>query len=70
MGAGRGAVARPAIREKGAAAHRAGPQLRAWALPCEGGLQRRVKGQDGLPEIAAIGTRPAFPQHIAGAVQR
>ena len=35
----------------------------------KGGLQSWIKGQDGLPEVAAIGTCPALSQHIALTVQ-
>ena len=70
LGTGRGAVARPAVREKDAAADRAEPGFRGGALGGQPRLQHRVKGQNGIPEVAAIAPRPAFPQHIALAVQR
>ena len=70
LGTGRGAVARPAVREKDAAADRAEPGFWGGALGGQPRLQHRVKGQNGIPEVAAIAPRPAFPQHIALAVQR
>ena len=36
----------------------------------KGSRQRRIVGKNGLPEIPAICACPAFPQHIALAVQR
>ena len=69
LGTGRGAVARPAVREKDAAADRAEPGFWGGALGGQPRLQHRVKGQNGIPEVAAIAPRPAFPQHIALAVQ-
>ena len=33
-------------------------------------VQRRIKGQNSLAEVAAISPRPAFPKHIAPATQR
>ena len=36
------------------AADGAGLEIRPGALGSKGGLQRRIKGQDGLPEIAAV----------------
>lgn len=61
------AVARPGER---APADRTGPRFRGGPLGIEGGLQHRVQRQDGLPEVSAIGPRPALPQHIALTVQR
>ncbi|EQE41372.1 hypothetical protein QCA_1698 [Clostridioides difficile CD40] len=69
-GASLGAIPCAAIREKGPAAYRARPGFRGGAIGEQGGLQRRIGRQDGLPEVAAIGTRPAFSQHITLAVQR
>ncbi len=69
LGAGHGAVAPPPVREKGPPADRTGPGFRGGPLGIEGGLQHRVQRQDGLPEVAAVSPRPAFPQHIALAVK-
>ena len=51
------------------AADGTGLKLRPGPLSQEGGLQRRIKGQDGLPEVAAVSTCPAFAEHIALALQ-
>lgn len=61
-----GAVAAASIRGNGPPADGTGPQL---ARGAQHRLQPRVKGQYRLPEIAAIGSRPAFLQHIAGTAQ-
>lgn len=58
-----------AHRRDGPAADGAGLKIRPGALGQEGHLQGRIKGQDGLPEVAAVSTRPAFPEHIALTVQ-
>ena len=34
--------------------YRAYLKIRPWALAHKGRFQRRIKGQDGLPEIAAV----------------
>ena len=49
---------------------RAGPRFRDRAFGGQRRLQHRIIGQNGIPEVAAVGSRPAFPQHITGAVQR
>ena len=67
---GRRAVRLPPIRGNGPSADRADLKIRPGPLGQESRLQRRIKGQDGLPEIAAISARPAFPQHIALTIQR
>lgn len=63
LAAGWGTVPLPPASRDGPSADRAGPG-RYRPLGKQGGLQRRIKGQHRLPEIAAIGPRPAFPQHI------
>ena len=68
-GASLGAVGPPPLGDKGPAADGAKPHIRGRALGAEGGLERRIGGQDGLPEVAAQGPRPALAQHIALAVQ-
>ena len=68
-GTGRGAISLPPVREKGPAAHRAGPGFRD-TLHGQRPFQHGIKGQHRRTEIAAISARPAFPQHITGAVQR
>lgn len=66
---GLGAVGQPSIQRDGPAANGAGLKLRPGPLGQKGCLQRRIKGQDGLPEIAAVSTRPAFAEHIALTLQ-
>ena len=68
-GAGRGAVPLPPVREKGPAAHRARTGFRDM-LHGQRPFQHGIKGQHRRTEIAAISTRPALAQHIAGTVQR
>lgn len=68
-GTGLGAVGHAPIGGDGPAADGTGLKLRPGPLGQEGGFQRRIKGQNGLPEVAAVGTRPAFPEHIALALQ-
>ena len=68
-GAGRGAVPLPPIREESPAAYRAGPGFR-HGLHGQRPFQHGIKGQHRRTEIAAISARPAFPQHIALAIQR
>ena len=68
-GAGRGAVPLPPVREKGPAAHRARTGFRD-TLHGQRPFQHGIKGQHRRTEIAAISARPAFPQHIALAIQR
>ena len=59
----------PSLRDGGgSAAYRAELKIRHGALGGKGGLQRRIKGKNGLPEIAAIAPRPALAEHIALAV--
>ena len=67
---GRRAVCLPTIRGNGPAADRADLKIRPGPLGQEGRLQRRIKGQDGLPEIAAVCACPALPEHIALTLQR
>ena len=69
MGTGRGAVPLPPVREESPAAHRAGPGFR-HGLHGQRPFQHGVKWQHRRTEIAAISARPAFPQHIALAIQR
>lgn len=64
-----GAVELPPLGYKGPTADGAGLEVRGRAVSGEGGLQPGIEGQDGLPEVAAQGPRPAFAQHIALAVQ-
>ena len=68
-GAGRGAIPLPPVREKGPAAHWAGPGFR-HGLHGQRPFQHRIEGQYRRTEIAAIRPCPAFPQHIALAIQR
>ena len=68
-GAGRGAIPLPPIREKGPAAHGTRPGFRD-TLHGQRPFQHGIKGQHRRTEIAAICPCPAFPQHIAGTVQR
>ena len=68
--AGVGTVGLPPLREKGPPANGAQPGIRGRAVLADGGHQHRVKGKNGLTEVAAVGSRPAFPQHIALTVQR
>lgn len=65
----RRAVGQPSIQRDGPAANGARLKLRPGPLGQKGCLQRRIKGQDGLPEIAAVSTRPAFAEHIALTLQ-
>ena len=51
---GRRAVRLPPVRGNRPAAYRAYLKIRPWALAHKGRFQRRIKGQDGLPEIAAV----------------
>ena len=60
----------PSIRSHGSAAYRASLEIRPWPLCQQRSLQRRIKGQNSLAEVAAISPRPAFPKHIALAIQR
>ena len=69
LSTGLGAVGQPSIQRDGPAANGAGLKLRPGPLGQKGCLQRRIKGQDGLPEIAAVSTRPAFSEHIALTLQ-
>ncbi len=69
MGTGRGAIPLPPVREKGPAAHWAGPGFR-HGLHGQRPFQHGIKGQHRRTEIAAIRPCPAFPQHIALTVQR
>ena len=68
-GAGRGAIPLPPVREESPAAHRAGPGFH-HGLHGQRPFQHGIKGQHRRTEIAAISPCPAFPQHIALAVQR
>ena len=68
-GTGLGAVGQPPIHRDGPAADRANLKIRPGPLGQESGLQRRIEGQDGLPEIAAVSARPAFAEHIALTLQ-
>ena len=68
-GAGRGAIPLPPVREKDPTADGARPGFRD-TLHGQRPFQHRIKGQHRRAEIAAICPRPAFPQHIAGTVQR
>ena len=68
-GADRGAVPLPPVREKDPAADGARAGFRDM-LRCQRSFQHGIKGQHRRTEIAAICARPAFPQHITGAVQR
>ena len=70
LGAGRGTIPCPSVREKGSAAHRAGPCFRGRPSDGQRRLQHGIKGQHRRAEIAAISARPAFPQHIARIVHR
>lgn len=63
-----GTVAPPAVCRNGPPAHRATGG--AGGASGQGGLQRRIKGQHSLPEIAAISPCPAFAEHIAITLQR
>ena len=60
----------PPLGKEGLTAHRTKPGIRWKPFITDGRFQHRVKGKDALPEIAAVGARPPFHQHIAGAVQR
>ena len=51
---GRRTVRLPPVRGNRPAAYRAYLKIRPWALAHKGRFQRRIKGQDGLPEIAAV----------------
>ena len=68
-GTGRGTIPLPSIWEKGPAAHGTRPGFRD-TLHGQRPFQHRIKGQHRRAEIAAICACPAFPQHIAGTVQR
>jgi len=68
-GANLGAVGHAPIHGDSPAADGAGLENRGRALGQERRLQRRIKGQDSLPEITAIGPRPAFAEHITFALQ-
>lgn len=65
-----GAIPCAAIREKGPAAYRARPGFRGGAIGEQGGLQRRIGRQNGLPEVAAIGPCPTLAKHITLTSQR
>ena len=69
-GAGRGTIPCPSVREKGSAAHWAGPCFRGRPSDGQRRLQHGIKGQHRRAEIAAISACPAFPQHIARIVHR
>ena len=43
----------PPVRGNGPAAYRAYLKIRPWPLGGEGGLQYRIEGEAGLPEVAA-----------------
>ena len=60
----------PPLREKGPPADSAQAGGRGRAVLADGSCQHRVKGQNGLPEVAAVGPRPPLAQHIALTVQR
>ena len=51
---GRRTVRLPPVRGNGPAADRAYLKIRPWALAHKGRFQRRIKGQNRLPEIAAV----------------
>lgn len=70
MGASRRTIPCPAIREKGSAAYRASLCVRGGAVACQRRLQHRIIGQNSLPEVAAVRTRPALVHHIARPSQR
>ena len=70
MDESRGAIPCPAIREERPPIDRARPGFRGRVFGGQRRLQHRIIGQNGIPEIAAVCARPAFPQHIAGAVRR
>ena len=67
---GRRTIGLPSIRSHGSAAYRASLEIRPWPFCQQRSLQRRIKGQNCLAEVAAISPRPAFPKHIALAIQR
>ena len=69
MGAGRGAIPLPPVREKGSAADGTRPGFRDM-LHGQRPFQYGIKWQHRRTEIAAICPRPALAQHIAGTVQR
>ena len=67
---GRRTIGLPSIRSHGSAAYLASLEIRPWPFCQQRSLQRRIKGQNSLAEVAAISPRPAFPKHIALAIQR
>ena len=67
---GRRTIGLPSIRSHGSATYRASLEIRPWPLCQQRSLQRRIKGQNCLAEVAAISPRPAFSKHIALAIQR
>ena len=69
MGAGRGTIPLPPVRGKSPAAHRTGPGFH-HGLHGQRPFQHGIEGQHRRTEIAAISACPAFPQHIALAIQR
>ena len=69
MGAGLGTIPLPPVWEKGPAADGARAGFRDM-LRRQRPFQHRIEGQHRRTEIAAIRPCPAFPQHIAGTVQR
>ncbi len=60
----------PPLREKGLPADRSQAGVRGRAVLADGSYQQRVKGQNGLPEVAAIGPCPTLAKHITLTSQR
>ena len=60
----------PPLREKGPPADGAQAGVWGWAVLADGGCQHRVKGQNGLPKVAAIGPCPTLAKHITLTIQR
>jgi len=68
--AGFGAIGLPPLGKKGPPAHGTGPGVRGGSLPGNGVFQHGVERENRLPEVTAIGPRPALVQHITGTFQR
>ena len=60
----------PPLREKGPPADGAQAGVRGRAVLADGSCQHRVKGENGLPEVAAIGPCPTLAKHITLTIQR
>jgi len=60
----------PPLREKGPPADRAQAGVRGQAVLADGGCQYRVKWQNGLPEVVAIGPCPTLALRNAGSGKR